>query len=231
MHFVLRLPQSWLTIPTFSQLGVLKAEIQVRTVAQHIWAASSHKLQYKQEHNVPPPVRRSISRVAALLETVDLELERVLDERDEYRSTLAATSVERILQDADATLDVDLLQRLLSAEFPEENREEDEEYGALLQELFQAGIRTSRQLKDLLTEHKDTVFAEEKQYVAINRKKLRTGKELTGTTEDRTRSGVYFTHAGLLRRHLFAAGFELTRPPATRKPKRRKPAKQAGERA
>lgn len=69
-HFVVRLPHRWLTIPTFSQLGPLKAEIQVRTVAQHIWAAASHTLQYKQEQNVPVPVRRSMSRVSALLETV-----------------------------------------------------------------------------------------------------------------------------------------------------------------
>jgi ppGpp synthetase/RelA/SpoT-type nucleotidyltranferase len=32
-------------------LGGLRAEVQVRTTAQHIWAAASHKLQYKHEES------------------------------------------------------------------------------------------------------------------------------------------------------------------------------------
>ncbi len=77
-HYVIELPESWLTVPSFADFANLKAEIQTRTLAQHMWAAGSHKLQYKQEQSVPEPVRRSINRVSALLETVDLEFERVL---------------------------------------------------------------------------------------------------------------------------------------------------------
>jgi ppGpp synthetase/RelA/SpoT-type nucleotidyltranferase len=84
VHLQLKLPSSWLSIPTFKGLGEMTAEIQVRTASQHIWAAASHVLQYKQESAVPLPVRRSINRVAALLETVDLELERTLGERAAY---------------------------------------------------------------------------------------------------------------------------------------------------
>lgn len=66
----------------------LKAEVQVRTVTQHVWAAASHVLQYKQEASVPLPVRRSIYRVSALLETVDLEFERVLSSATPIEWTL-----------------------------------------------------------------------------------------------------------------------------------------------
>lgn len=78
VHYVIKLPGDWLRVPTLADFTGLRAEIQVRTLAQHIRAAASHKLQYKSESNVPAPIRRSIYRVSAILETVDLEFERVL---------------------------------------------------------------------------------------------------------------------------------------------------------
>ena len=79
VHYIVTMPEQWLGVPTMSDFQGYRAEIQVRTLAQHIWAAASHKLQYKQEKNVPPPLRRSIHRVSAILETVDLEFERLLN--------------------------------------------------------------------------------------------------------------------------------------------------------
>jgi ppGpp synthetase/RelA/SpoT-type nucleotidyltranferase len=88
VHYIVELPKEWLAVPTLAKMGGLIAEIQVRTLAQHIWAETSNKLQYKQEESVPPAVRRAISRASALLETLDLEFERVLIERDAYRGDL-----------------------------------------------------------------------------------------------------------------------------------------------
>jgi putative GTP pyrophosphokinase len=51
IHFAVELPASWLRVPSRAGLGGLRAEIQVRTTAQHIWAAASHKLQYKHEES------------------------------------------------------------------------------------------------------------------------------------------------------------------------------------
>jgi putative GTP pyrophosphokinase len=87
IHYIVRAPKPWLSIPTFSAFGPFQAEIQVRTLAQHMWAAASHVLQYKQEESVPPPLRRTINRVSALLETVDLEFDRALKEREKYRES------------------------------------------------------------------------------------------------------------------------------------------------
>ena len=94
LHYIIRIPKHWLKVSTFADLGELKAEIQLRTLAQHIWAATSHKLQYKHEDSVPPPIRRSIYRVSALLETVDLEFERVLAERGTYIEESAKGTVQ-----------------------------------------------------------------------------------------------------------------------------------------
>src|SRR5689334_4607418 len=48
-----------------------KAEIQVRTVMQHAWAAVDHKLRYKREVDIPQALRRRLSRLSALLEVAD----------------------------------------------------------------------------------------------------------------------------------------------------------------
>src|ERR1700693_5111858 len=68
IHYEVEPPPEWMQVPTLRKLEGLRAEIQVRTGSQHIWAATSHILQYKKEAHVPPPMRRAINRVAALLE-------------------------------------------------------------------------------------------------------------------------------------------------------------------
>lgn len=187
-HYVIRLPKEWLSIPSFKDLGSLKVEIQVRTVAQHIWAAASHKLQYKQELSVPPPVRRAIHRVSALLETVDLEFERVLIDRDTYRFT------ELNLSESDQILNVDIVEALLTMMLPPDNRKEDEDYNGLLIELTALGIDTVEKLKHVVSEHMDEVAAADKKRVQELRAK--------GSKSDRNRKGVFFQHVGWVRNSL-----------------------------
>src|SRR5690606_25945786 len=98
--------------------------------AQHTWAVASPKLQYKHEEGVPPPIRRTIHRVSALLETVDLEFERVLEERGSYIAA-AADNV-----DLGELLNVDLLKATLSEILPEKNRVDNEPYADLLVDLL-----------------------------------------------------------------------------------------------
>ncbi len=114
VHFHVGLRSSWKKMPTFRKTGDLRAEIQVRTVAQHIWAAASHILQYKQQVNIPPPVRRSIYHASALLEIFDLEFERVLNEKELYGSKIdTRTSNEK--------LNVDSLAKVLEEVLPSKN--------------------------------------------------------------------------------------------------------------
>jgi len=96
VHFEVTPKSEWVQVPTLKRLDGLSLEIQVRTVAQHIWAAASHKLQYKQENNIPVPLIRSINRTAALLEMVDLEFERLLGERDSYIENIIEKPVEML---------------------------------------------------------------------------------------------------------------------------------------
>ncbi|MDF3823076.1 hypothetical protein P3G55_24505 [Leptospira sp. 96542] len=193
-HYVLRLPKPWLHVPSMADLGDLQVEVQVRTLAQHIWAAASHKLQYKHEASVPPPLRRTISRVSALLETVDLEFDRVLAERNDYRETgIPATS-------GSEPLNVDLLASLLADRFPPANRMDDEDYETLLSDLKHLSVDTVDKLKRILDKNRDHALEDERNQVASRQE----NSDYSGTTKRRIESGVYYAHVGLTRAALRA---------------------------
>lgn len=194
LHYNIKFPSSWLSIPSMSDLGELQVEVQVRTLAQHIWAAASHKLQYKNEASIPPPIRRSINRVSALLETVDLEFERVLLERKSYKEN----EIPEISSDEE--LNVDIIEAVLDKKLPANNKKDSEPYEKLLRNLKDLEINKVGELKDLIDKHIDSAIASDKKRVESQ---LKT-KTYNGTSEERLKSGVFFTHIGLLREVLRA---------------------------
>lgn len=157
-HYIIEAPKNWLSIPSWGDLGGIRVEIQVRTMAQHIWAAASHKLQYKREASVPLPLRRSINRASALLETVDIEFDRLLDDRLVYLKDELKNETPSSL------LNVEILDAILLEIFPSANRTREEDFDELLAELDHFGIKTAGQLRDLLKKHFDSIMAEDAKY-------------------------------------------------------------------
>jgi ppGpp synthetase/RelA/SpoT-type nucleotidyltranferase len=204
IHFIIELPEDWLAVPTLSRFRGLIAEVQVRTLAQHIWAAASHTLQYKQTEGIPPSVRRAIHRASALLETIDLEFERVLEQRELYIANVDISATEEYLN-------VDLLEKALDSLLPPSNKRANESYDQLLRELSYFGIQTPQQLNELIEKQLPNILADESEMVITRRRK----------------EGVFYMHTGLVRRalrHEFGAGFDhesikkyaLGRPPDQR---------------
>ncbi len=60
-----------LTREMWDQLAGLKAEVQLRTMAQHAWSDVGHDLLYKSAFEVPADYERRSAKIAALLEEVD----------------------------------------------------------------------------------------------------------------------------------------------------------------
>ncbi|WP_391572734.1 GTP pyrophosphokinase family protein [Cohnella sp.] len=191
IHFEVTPKDDWFQVPTLKRLQGLSIEIQVRTVAQHIWAAASHKLQYKQENHVPIPLRRAINRTAAILEMVDLEFERLLNERDTY--------IEDIIEkpNEDATLNIEILKDVLDSALPRENKDSEEDYNELLNDLGRVEVDTKKKIVHIFEKHLAQVIEKDKRYVEEGLDELQD----TGQTneEDRIKTGVYFTHVGLTR--------------------------------
>jgi len=202
VHYVVALRPEWLTVPSFAGCDDLHIEIQIRTLAQHMWAAVSHQLQYKTPGAVPQPVRRSINRVSAMLETVDLEFERVLAERENYIAHASRTPEDETELNADT-----LAQFLLSA-LPPENASPAEQIATLLPGLQRAEISTVRDLRLLCDRQLKTVLQQDARIVAhvkAGNKPIREkvgNQEVTktyGANPDRIARGGFYTHVGLVR--------------------------------
>ncbi|WP_210493706.1 hypothetical protein [Patulibacter sp. SYSU D01012] len=59
-----------------------RLEIQIRTHAQHAWAEIEHDVRYKAHDRLDPEVSRDLDRAAALLETADMILARLVSSID-----------------------------------------------------------------------------------------------------------------------------------------------------
>ncbi|MCY9349845.1 hypothetical protein MOE82_03560 [Bacillus licheniformis] len=185
IHYEITLPESWVEIPALKTLKGKNVEIQLRTASQHAWAAASHILNYKKESHVPQPVKRTINRVSALLETVDLEFERVLQERKEF---------DQIPIEEQDTLNTDTLRKVLNRMLPADNKKEDEDYSTMLDEVNHFGINTVGGIQSLIKKHLSKALEDDKKRVE--------GFKPEGAKEDikkRVTKGVFYSHIGLLR--------------------------------
>lgn len=186
VHYTVTLGRDWAHIPSLRTLARFLVEVQVRSVAQHIWASASHVLQYKKQQDIPSPLRRAINRVSALLEIVDQEFERVLQARDAY--------TQKVRQELDPTaeLNVDLLQHILDKHLPRANKdhEKGEAYDLLLTNLVQHGIRKPIELLSIIKKRLRQALKDDARFVGIYRKE--------STQSARIRRGVFYTHAGLV---------------------------------
>lgn len=180
-HFTIKIKEDWLKVPLYKNLGNYTGEIQIRTLSQHHWAETSNILQYKDKTNAPREIQRSIGRVSALLEMVDLEYERLLNEREKYNE-----DVKENLNKSEL-LNVDILKIILDMNLPLKNKNDEEPYSELLAELTEFGIETPEDLENLINRNIDDVMVEENKL--LNAQIINPRKE----------QGVFLTFAGLIR--------------------------------
>lgn len=103
-HYVVRLSPARVGLPEYSRFDGMRAEIQVRTVMQHAWAAVDHQLRYKNAAQLPPELQRRLSKLSALLEVADEQFAALRSEADALEATYAA-EVAR----GDLSAEIDLL--------------------------------------------------------------------------------------------------------------------------
>lgn len=207
IHIIVELEDDWLKIPTFKEFKGLKAEIQIRTLAQHAWAEASNIFQYKAENSVPKPLKRAISRISAVLEIVDLEFERILDERNNYKVEIEETSFD---DSVPLKLNVDLLSKILDEKLPDKNKRINEDYSVLLTNLNELGILTNFDLISLIENYLDETISAEKRICEEMLHNYAIKNELTANDSykayfidiERIRKGIFFTHSGLVRNML-----------------------------
>jgi putative GTP pyrophosphokinase len=94
LHLIVNINVNRCALTDWSPFRSLKAEIQVRTFLQHIWAMFSHSLDYKVGADIPREFRRRLFRLSALFELSDEELDR-LNENIQEQVELYRKKVEQ----------------------------------------------------------------------------------------------------------------------------------------
>lgn len=84
LHEVVSLNEDRKGLTEYKRFKDIKFEIQIRSILQHAWAEIEHDLGYKTESAIPNEFKRSFYRVAALLETADLEFLKIRDGLEKY---------------------------------------------------------------------------------------------------------------------------------------------------
>lgn len=104
VHYVVRISASRGRLPEWKRFTALRAEIQVRTVLQHAWAAISHKLAYKREADIPSELRRKLFRLSALLELGDDEFASLRDQ-----TQALSKDIRRQIEQGEPDIELDLV--------------------------------------------------------------------------------------------------------------------------
>ena len=88
IHYICRIPESLYKDDAHPEINDYRFEIQIRTVLQNIWATINHDIGYKSIVEIPVEYKRTISRLAGLLEIADEEFKRFRRDIDEYRRSV-----------------------------------------------------------------------------------------------------------------------------------------------
>lgn len=88
LHYVVSIKNPRCLLPEYKRYENFKAEIQIRSILQHGWAEIEHDLGYKGEFSIPESYRRDFNRVSALLETADIEFDRLKSNLQIYENDI-----------------------------------------------------------------------------------------------------------------------------------------------
>ena len=174
-HWVVEHTEKRLDFSEHTRFKGLKAEIQVRTTLQHAWASIEHKLIYKASHDAPKAFRRSLNRLSALLETVDIGFDLVQKEMEDVIHDTEKRVKEKE-KESEIPLDIDSLKVYVTGNnapqylikiannagtvpLPHPPNSKNREFSRLLAMLKLVSIDSLQQLEELLETSKKDVSA------------------------------------------------------------------------
>ena len=92
IHLVVGLSNQRKRLVEWRAHSEFRAEIQIRTVLQHAWAAISHELQYKHEDDIPETLKRKLFRLSGLLELADEEFSSIKTQHEALATEIASSN-------------------------------------------------------------------------------------------------------------------------------------------
>jgi len=85
LHYIVKIDAASKQIPEYERFKDFKAEIQIRTILQHVWADIEHDLGYKSKRAIPKNIQRDFNRLSGLLELADKEFLGIRDSLSVYK--------------------------------------------------------------------------------------------------------------------------------------------------
>lgn len=107
----------------YKKLKGLKAEIQIRTNVQHSWAEVSHKLNYKDEENVPTEFRETLKEISYTLSLIDKYYENLKKEKEKLKTKLKTSNAKSF--DLNQEVNIDTLTTFLDIFYSERDSTDD----------------------------------------------------------------------------------------------------------
>lgn len=95
-HYVCDVGEQRSFMMEYKSFKGLKFEIQVRTILQHAWANLTHDRNYKLGIKLPEHIQRKINLYSGMLEIADLGFSEIVDNIDDYVSSLSDKSQEQL---------------------------------------------------------------------------------------------------------------------------------------
>lgn len=189
-HYIISLASERIALPEYEHFASLKAEVQVRTLLQHTWAAIDWKFRYKEEREAPKELRRRLFRISALLEAADNEFSAVKEAIDklagEYTAKLNVddfsipidtASLQIYLDDSKTVKSILSAARTAGLYLPSANIKKDTT-GLLVKTAHIIGLETIQDLDMCLSKNSDEAKAFFK-YILANRVRVRPDQKLT----------------------------------------------------
>lgn len=160
VHFVCDIGKNRECLPEFLGLKNLKFEFQVRTVLQHAWAELAHDSNYKFTEKLPPQIERNLYLYAGMLELADKGFNELSKEIDMYTA-----SIQKDIQKGDFNHNLDVISLREFVENWSEKNElklfplpERSDYSSVIKELAQFGIKSIKQLNDIIPKDYADIF-------------------------------------------------------------------------
>lgn len=97
IHFICDIGEKRENLSEFTSFKGLCFEIQVRTALSHAWAEIEHDRGYKLSGELPAHLKRRFNLLSGLLESADLEFNRLTEEIEAYKLELKSSNFSDIL--------------------------------------------------------------------------------------------------------------------------------------
>lgn len=175
LHYIVSLGKARSVLSEYKIFDGAKFEIQIRSILQHAWAEIEHDIGYKNQGNIPDIVKRNFSRIAALLETSDLEFTKLRDRLLQYK-----TEVKTEIQQHPVNVDLNDISLqsfaqtnkiidVIDKELAQQNNSAIRNSGVLttneIPKLKYLGIENIQQLSDILEKKKDEILSFAKEFL------------------------------------------------------------------